>query len=254
MPPFMKRSIDKRFRHIARLLRDAVQRRLSARQVAVQLSEAYSFGYVNQLAAAMSSLDDLESIASSDVRLRRAAYRLAVAIPKIKKGWAMPSVVNSSPPSWHVALVTDFAWEKSDKKPDQLKIAMRLLTGDGASRQVLYPLSRAACRWFYGTLTGFPRRCPYETPLQYVSLHCLLLVGWDSDEYTIDKVGVSKRLRGDNVKLTRSRFRKIAKCPFLRPYDCHHCSIGMNECERAVVTSDTNQIERIGVVRTGGPK
>lgn len=193
--------------------------------------------------AIVASLDDLVPWPASNAAMRRCAYRLSANKDRIRDGFPAEHAPLTVPTDWVIAQIVGIEQVRKPDREPRLAIAYRLLTGRLAGRQYRTEVKRTVARGIYGTLTGWPRKCSFETPKLLVGLQCVLSIGLYDQKLVSEHMGISKSLRAANVKLTRSRVRKLASCPHGSQLDCVLCPVGVNECDRSMQVTATQLLK-----------
>lgn len=186
-------------------------------------------------------LYDLPNLSEKDIR--NTAYRLAANKADIQKGWAAPP--NPDVVKLYTATGEIVGVRKNEsKRKGELQLGIKLLTGKLAGKVYLHNCSWKTGTYLYGICTGFPRKASYQSPKQLVGLRLGVSIGWETNDFVLERFVISKSLRSDNTKLARSRIRDLANCPFNLQIDCLFCRVGRNECPTSVNTKPTQLIKK----------
>jgi hypothetical protein len=184
--------------------------------------------------AISASLSDVEKSPQSAAVRRRAAYRLAANINRIRRGWPCPPGDVAVGEFVAAKLIGIAATMDAGGTRSFYRVSYRVLTGRAAGMQVLDRFSvRAAPAIFY-LLVGRLRKCSPFSPLLLGGLECAIRLTKEMGEVKVKEVGVSRSQRSRNAKLTKRRFRAHADCPVGFGVDCANCVVGQSECALSV--------------------
>jgi len=152
----------------------------------------------------------------------------------------MPAVV---PEAWEHAIIADVVHVQHvlRAKP-RISLAYRILSGPVAGVQVLENANASFGSVLFRLCAGYPRGVRYETPLQLIGLRLGVSLGNAGGRLAVKGHDISSGLVPVNAKLTRSRLRVLAVCPFGGTVDCVLCPVGRNECKRSMNPESTQLI------------
>jgi len=189
--------------------------------------------------AISASLSDLSKFPREHSVKRRAAYRLAANIDRLKKGWPCPPG-DVTADTYAAAVIIGLEPQlDAGGSRSFFRVAYRVLSDRAAGSQLIDRFSPSAAKAIYMSLTGWPRKCSPYSPLLLVGLECAVQLKREMGEIKVVSVGVTRSQRTRNAKFTKTRFRVHADCPFGFGVDCADCAIGQSECDRSVYFIDT---------------
>ena len=203
------------------------------------------------------SIIDLLGTPIQHVALRQACWRLAGNLRRMKKGgYSVPTWTRQKIREWVPTQIVSTALARGGRRGRQFGTELRfhILSGTAAGRTAIQWWSSRKChflardrdeagngfaftRYASRNIGGPDQRFPFNSPKQFATLRCLLLL---DPEYSDDDGPGFREIAfsGALTKHNRQQHRRRAKepgyeCPRSYEHPCEKCPIGYRECPAA---------------------